>query len=225
MNNILPICDKTHVNKKEHYFTTAKLAPMEMASKSVKDILFPSYSANISIINEREAPYSTAYILMFPLIPGPADSYSAIYTAFKLAQNVTTHVIGESSKTISLDLDLYERTLRLRNSSPELLERFILRLGKLHILFAHIRAIGRFLENTVIDDLWLRSELIGQNTVRQILTCSHVKRSVIVHEVLSLFEMYVASLLKITMLQLDECSSWRIWEYTDVYTWTWYRGC
>ena len=172
---------------------------MDMASKSVNGISFPSYSAYNSIINEREAPYPTANILIFPLIPGPADSYSAIYTAFKLAQKVTTHVIGESSKTIiSLDLDLYERALRLRNSSPELLESFILRLGELHILFAHIRAIGRFLENTDIDDLWLRSELIGPNTIRQILTCSHVKRSVIVHEVtlLSLFEMYVAALLK-----------------------------
>ena len=81
-----------------------------------------------------------------------------------MAQNVTNHVIGESSKTtISLDLDLYERTLRFLNSSPELLERLILRLGELLILFAHIGAIGQLRENTGIDDLWLRSELIRPN--------------------------------------------------------------
>ena len=115
---------------------------MESDSKSVKDVL-PSYSAYNSIIHDRESPNSTANILLLPLVPGPAEIYSAIYTAFKLAQNVTTHVIGKSSKTIiSLDLDLYERALRLRNSSPDFLDKYVLRLGELHILFAHIRATG-----------------------------------------------------------------------------------
>ena len=72
-------------------------------------------------------------------------------------------------------------------------------MGELHIVFAHVRAIGRFLENTGIDDLWLRSDLIGPNIIRQVLTCSHVKRSVIIHEVtlLAFFEMYFASLVKL----------------------------
>ena len=197
--NIIFVCNEAHTNRKWHCFTATKLAVMESASKSLKDVLLPSYSAYNSLIYDRESPNSTANILLFPLVPGPAESYSAIYTAFKLAQNVTTHVIDKSSKTIiSLDLDLYERALRLRNSSPDFLDKYVLSLGELHILFAHIRATGRFIENTGIDDAWLQLDLIGPNTIRQGLTCSHVKRSVIVHEVtlLSIFERYVASLLK-----------------------------
>ena len=109
---------------------------------------------------------------MFPLIPGPADDDNAIYTGFKLAQNVTTYVCDQKT-IITLDLDLYERALKLLNSSPELMGNFILHLGELHIVFAQCRAIGRYLENTCIDDAWLKSELIGPCTIRQVISCSH----------------------------------------------------
>ena len=152
---------------------------------------------------------------MFPLIPGPANNYSAIYTSFKLAQNATTHLCDEKT-IITLDLDLYERALKLRNSQPELMQHFILRLGELYIVFAQIRAIGRFCENTGIDYAWLKSDLIGPCTVRQVLTCSHMKRALIIHEVtmLALYERY--SILPITrtskgpmkMVRVNECSSY-----------------
>ena len=97
-----------------------------------------------------------ANIMMFPLLPVPASSYSAIYTSLLRAQNITTHVAYGSKKTIiALDLDLYERVLQLRNSRDDLRDHFILRLGELHIVFAHCRAIGRFLENTGVDDAWI----------------------------------------------------------------------
>ena len=137
----------------------------------------PSYSAYNSVLLSNATPTATSNLLMFPLIPGPASDYGAIYTALRLAQNVTTHVCGTSSKTIiCMDLDLYERALRLRNSNPEMKEKYIFRLGELHTVFAHLRAIGRYCQNTGIDDAWISSDLIGPCTVRQVLTCSHMKR-------------------------------------------------
>ena len=125
--NIISVCNEAQTNRKGHCFTATKLAVMESASKSLKDVLLPSYSAYNSIIYDGESTNLTANILLFPLVSGPAESYSAIYTAFKLAQNVTTHVIDKSSKTIiSLDLDLYERALRLRNSLPDFLSKYVL---------------------------------------------------------------------------------------------------
>ena len=44
-----------------------------------------------------------------PLVPGPASSYKAIYTALMRAQGISAWSYGDSSKSIiSLDLDLYE---------------------------------------------------------------------------------------------------------------------
>ena len=172
-------------------YLSSVLADLRMPS-------IPSYTAYNSILAAQdETHHNIANILMFPLIAGPADNYNAIYTGFKLAQNVTTHICDEKTIT-ALDLDLYERTLKLRNSSPDLMKNFVLRLGELHIVFAQCRAIGRYLENTGIDDAWLKSQLIGPCTIRQVVNCSHMKRALIVHEatLLAMHELYVTALIK-----------------------------
>ena len=131
---------------------TSHIEQMILMCESLQQLQIPSYSAyNSVLLSKGDRHTSIANILMFPLIPGPADDYNAIYTGFKLAQTATTYVCDQKT-IITLDLDLYERTLKLRNSSPELMGNFILRLGELHIVFAQCCAIGRYLENTGIDD-------------------------------------------------------------------------
>ena len=97
-------------------------------------------------------------IFSTPLIPGPASSYSAIYTALMRAQNITTWACGGSSKiVISLDLDLYEKAYLLVYSNSDLRSRFILCLGELHIVFAHIRAIGAYVSNSGLETAWMHA--------------------------------------------------------------------
>ena len=73
-------------------------------------------------------------ILNFPLIPGPASNYGAIYTGLVLAQNISLWVSGDGTKTIvSLDLDLYEKASLLIRSRTDLAEIFIVRLGECRI--------------------------------------------------------------------------------------------
>ena len=91
---------------------------------------------------------------MMPLIPGPANDYSAIYTALCQSQNINIWFIGDGKKTVvSLDLDLYSRELMLCQSNSEMREIFVPWLGELHIVFAHIRSIGNFVESSGLDDL------------------------------------------------------------------------
>ena len=105
---IFSICEESHNDQKWHCFTADRLDLLEVAPNSLAKVHLPSYSAYNCFIYSQDAPIETANILFFPLIPGPAGSYSATYTAFKL--------------------------------------------GELHIVFVHVRAIGCFLENTGIDD-------------------------------------------------------------------------
>ena len=178
--------------KTKHVPELSQLSRSTLAN--VDSLKLPTYSGyNSELMKSNLTGIDVANIMMFPLIPGPASSYSAIYTSLMLAQNITTHVAYGSKKTIiALDLDLYDRALQLRNSRDDLRDKFILRLGELHIVFAQCRAIGRFIENTGIDDAWIRSEVIGPNTVKQVLTCTHMKRALIVHEatVLALYQRY-----------------------------------
>ena len=116
----------------------------------------PSFAATNSLALNIDTTLTN--IFSTPLIPGPASSYSAIYTALIRAQNVSTWACGGSSKVVvSLDLDLYEKAYLLVNSNGELRSRFILCLGELHIVFAHIRAIGPLVSNSGLETAWIHA--------------------------------------------------------------------
>ena len=130
-------------------------------------------------------------------MPGPASSYKAVYTALMRAQGISAWSYGDSSKSIiSLDLDLYEKCYMLVNSREDMRDKYILRLGELHAVFAHIRAIGALIVCSGMEDAWLEAESFDSDSViRQVLECKHMKRAVEAHE---------ASMLTITILQLME---------------------
>lgn len=46
---------------------------------------------------------------------------------------------------------------------------------------AALRALGSIVENSGIDDAWIEADVYGSNTVKEILNCSHYKRSVTAH--------------------------------------------
>ena len=129
---------------------TEPISNFDEASKLIVDGLkLPPWNAFHSVLTNDTATPKETNILHFPLIPGPAFSYSAIYTALKLSQSISTWTCPTVNKTvISLDLDLFERAYLLVQSRDDLRNKFVLRLGEMHIEFAALRAIGRFIENS-----------------------------------------------------------------------------
>ena len=80
------------------------------------------------------------------LVPGPACSYNAMYTALKRANGISIWACGNFFKTtLSLDLDLREKIYPLVHFRGDLRHRFVIRLDELHAVFAHVRAIGNFI--------------------------------------------------------------------------------
>ena len=74
--------------------------------------------------------------------------------------------------------------------------RFIPRLGELHAVFAHVRAIGQFISNSGLEDAWVEAEWFDSDAVvRQVIECKHMKRAVEAHE---------ETLVAIKILQLIE---------------------
>ena len=114
------------------------------------------------------------------MIPGPASDYSSIYTALMKAQGISVWTCGAGSKSvISLDLDLYEKSYLLVHSRSDMRNKYILCLGELHAVFAHIRAIGNLINSSGIEDAWLEAAWYDSECViRQIL----VKRAIEAHE-------------------------------------------
>ena len=82
---------------------------------------------------------------------------------------------------ISCDMALYEKIVKLIDSRPDLKSQFIPRLGELHVVMAALRALGSSIENSGIDEAWIEADVYGPTTTRQILKCTHYKRSLCAH--------------------------------------------
>ena len=60
-------------------------------------------------------------------------------------KNITAWDCGNDKKTaVSLDLDLNEKIYLLVNSNPNLKNKYVLCLGELDAVFAHLRAIATY---------------------------------------------------------------------------------
>ena len=68
----------------------------------------------------------------------------------------------------------------------------ILRLGELHIVFAMVKALGKYIENSGLDRLFIETGIYAEGTLGQIINGKHMKRCLEAHTsmYLSLFEIF-----------------------------------
>ena len=100
------------------------------------------------------------------------------------SQSISTCACGETSKiVISLNLDLYEKVYTLVHCNTYLREWFILCLGELHAVFAHIRAIGNYITCSGLDNAWMCAEWIDSPCLLgQVIECLNTKRAIVALE-------------------------------------------
>ena len=79
-----------------------------------------------------------------PLYLGSPTDWTNLYSALKTAQGINVAVTGNKKTIITLDLQLYSKAVQLREKN-DLNEEFIFRLGELHIVFAMLKCIGKFI--------------------------------------------------------------------------------
>ena len=135
----------------------------------IETLNIPPFAATNSLV-QKDLNTTLTDVYKTPLIPGPASSYSAIYTALKKAQGINAWARGDSPTIVSLDLNLYEKVYKLINSRDDLRGKFIPRLGELHAVFAHVRAIGHFIAHSGLEDAWIEAEWFDSDAVvRQVI--------------------------------------------------------
>ena len=76
---------------------------------------------------------------------------------------------------------LYEKVVQLLDARPDMKYMVLPRLGELHAVMAALRVLGTFVEHSGIDDAWIGANAYGSASTRQILKCTHYKRSLRSH--------------------------------------------
>ena len=119
----------------------------------------------------------TNHGVLAPLICSPPTSPQTLYTALCLAQKINVSVVGIHRRTvITLDLDLHER-IKIRTNAGHT-NCWVMRMGELHMMLG---SLGRYIEGSGLDDIWIEKGLYGPAVIRQIFSGKHLKRGVEAH--------------------------------------------
>ena len=144
-----------------------------------------------------------------PLLAAPAHEWQTLLTILKQAQDISTKVVGPERKTVvTLDLGLYKPAKQLQMARQDC-SHLILRPGELHMVMAHLRTIGSYIDSSGLDLCWIEGDLYGSATVKQILEGKHVKRGIAAHltTLQALFTLYAEAFFNEKEDLLHECAS------------------
>ena len=57
----------------------------------------------------------------------------------------------------------------------------VLRMGELHLVFTMLKALGRYIEGSGLEQVWIEKGLYGPASVRQLLAGKNYKRGLEAH--------------------------------------------
>lgn len=91
-----------------------------------------------------------------PLYPSPPTDWSALYTCLKMVQGINVVVSGKKKTIVTLDLQLYVKCMQLRKYE-EIKDNYVFRLGELHTVFAMLKVLGKYIESSGLDTLFVEA--------------------------------------------------------------------
>ena len=142
----------------------------------------PTWSAYNSLTTDA-LPKTTCCSL--PLLRGSPTDWSNLYTSLKRVQQINDSIDPTKKTIVSMDLQLYNKCLQLKDNE-DIANNFIFRLGELHAVFAMLKVIGKYIESSGLDQLFVEADVYGPVTKGQIIDGKHMKRATEAHIMLYL---------------------------------------
>ena len=82
----------------------------------------------------------------------------------ELCQNIFAATYPYGKTIISLDLQLYSKAIQLQ-SRDEINRNFVFRPGELHVVFALLHAVEKYIQDSGIDQTFTKAGLYGSATL------------------------------------------------------------
>ena len=121
----------------------------------------PTWSAFNSLVAE-ETP--TTSFCALPLLQGSPRDWSNLYSAVLAADKVRVGKSTSGKTIVTLDLQLYSKCIQLQ-AREEINVNYVFRMGELHVVFAALKAIGKFIDNSGLDNCLIKSGIYGPATM------------------------------------------------------------
>ena len=90
---------------------------------------------------------------MLPIIDGSPTEWEPLYASIKEAEKLRRKIFKDNKTIISFNLQLYIKTIRLQERN-DIKELFVFRMGELHVVFCVLKAIGKFIYGSGLDQVF-----------------------------------------------------------------------
>ena len=158
--------------------TILNVAPKKIRKeKQQKSEVMPTWGATNSLLQPIQNVDSTNSEVVALLFKTSPTDYATLYTVLSLTQEISAIAMGpEQSTIVTLDLVLYERTIKIQESVS--CSRWVLRAGELHICFAVLHALGKY---SGLDTIAIETGIYSPASLRGIYAGKAFKRGVEYH--------------------------------------------
>ena len=169
------------------------LAFSMMKSVETLQLQIPTWSSYNSLLG---TGLKETWIQTLPLLSGSPTDWSNLYTALKIVQGINTFSSPGKKTIVSMDMQLYAYCMQLQSDSA-IHDQFVFRTGELHIVFAMIKSIGKYIDSSGLDQIFIEANIYGPATMEQIKGGKHMKRSVeaFMSMYTALFHLYVEQIM------------------------------
>lgn len=136
----------------------------------------PGWNGFMKISTNSSRGYATTYISAIPFIDTNPNNPSSVFTALCFAAEQCSR--NKQSCIVTFDQPLLLKAMEIVAGSEESLDlsKIVVRLGGFHLLMSYLGCIGRIMEGSGMESLWVT--VYGRATVKHTLTGHAFARAV-----------------------------------------------
>lgn len=173
---------KDLIEKSNFLWVLSRMSHMEDGSSSVfpEDAVVPGWTPFHESITTSDIPKTTVgFCTTLPFAPTNMDT---VHTAIKNFMNLTSQVNRKYS-ILSCDMAIYLIAKKIQLQNTEL-NNLILRIGSFHVAKNWLIVLGQYLSGSGVAEMFVETDLYGENTVSAILRGTQYNRGVRAHKLL-----------------------------------------
>ena len=157
-----------------------------------KEVVMPTWAATNSLLysGKKTQIKKTNSKVIVPLFKQSPTDYATLYTILMLTQDISAVVVGPERRiVITLDHDLYERAIKIQQSTGN--SNWVVRDGELHICMAALHALAKYIEGSGLDTVAIETSIYSPAVIRAIYTGKAFKRGIEYHVMNTLAILYM----------------------------------
>lgn len=171
--------------------------------------LCPGWTPFHQIISKSDLPNTN--IGFCALLPAPPTTTDAVYTVMKNFMSINEYV-GRKYSVLSCDMAIYLIAKLIQIQKQEF-DTLILRIGSFHLAKNWLGVIGQFVHDSGFSDIFIETEIFGENTLKAILKGVHYNRGVRAHKLM--YEACRRIQLQLFLKVVDKASTSEVLGYVE----------